>query len=240
MSGTAKGRQSPRSQRGDKLSLVTFEDYLNDLPLLHSWDGGTTWNTGGFKAEHLRQLHDTIADRVGEGASFIETGAGNSTLTFLQLSPSRVVSVVPDEELHRRIRTAASERGIDHSPLVFRGERSEIALPKVAAAEETHDVALIDGGHGWPTVFVDFCYLNMMLRKGSLLLIDDVGIYSVAELTRLLEEEEDFVKVDDFGKVQLWEKTSNRHFLLGHSYQPYITGQTRKGRWSRALRRLVR
>ena len=231
-------RQSLVQRCRDKLCAVNFEDYLADLPLLHSWDGGKSWNTGGFKAEHLRRLHETIAARVPNGASFIETGAGNSTLTFLQLSPSRVVSVVPDDELHRRVRTAATERGIDHTPLVFRGDRSEIALPRIAAAEEVHDVALIDGGHGWPTVFVDFCYFNMMLRKGGLLLIDDVGIYSVAELTRLLEGEDDYVKVEDFGKIQVWEKTSNRHFLAGHSYQPYIAAQARKGRWRRALRRL--
>ena len=68
------------------------------------------------------------------------------------------------------------------------------------------DVALIDGGHGWPTVFVDFCYANMMMRSGSVLLLDDIQIYAVGELARLLEQQPGFTLKEEIGKLQVWEK----------------------------------
>ena len=51
------------------------------------------------------------------------------------------------------------------------------------------DAGFIDGNHGWPAVFVDFCYLNRMLRPGGLMFIDDVQIFAVAQLVCLLRQQ---------------------------------------------------
>jgi hypothetical protein len=32
---------------------MLFEEYLQNIPLLHTWDGGFTWNTGGFGRTEL-------------------------------------------------------------------------------------------------------------------------------------------------------------------------------------------
>ena len=193
--------------------------------------------TGGFKPEHLRMIAEHIRrDHPDGGARIIETGAGNSTLTFLHLDPARVVSVAYDDELERRIRDAGSDLGAPVDRLEYHSGRSELVLPTVTDGDARYDVALIDGGHGWPTVFVDFCYLNSVLAKGALLLIDDVSIYAIAELTRLLDAEPDFERIDSFGKLEVWRKTSGRRFLPGHSEQPYVMERTRRDRWRRRLR----
>lgn len=208
----------------------TFEAYLGDLPRLHTWDLGKTWNTGGFNSRKLKRMH-TIVSRHFDGRKIrvIETGAGNSTITFLQLPlVEQVVSIAPDAGLRDRIAAYCSEHGINVAPLDFRVERSEVELPTIALASANgatapgFDVTLIDGGHGWPTVFVDFCYTNVMMRAGALLFLDDLQIYSVTELSRLLAMQPGFTLREEIGKLQVWEKEDNRPFLPEHSREPYI------------------
>lgn len=201
---------------------MDFEAYLDDLPLLHSWDFGKTWNTGGFQVPHLRKMHEVVTKRFDK-PRICEVGAGNSTLTFLHTGAERVVCVAPEHGLHQRIVDAADARGIDRSHLDYRVALSERELPKLAFDEEAlFDVALIDGGHGWPNVFVDFCYLNAMLRAGGLLLIDDNQIYAIAELSRLLDQQDGFTHFDTVGKLEFWEKSTDDPFLPGHNLEPYI------------------
>jgi len=217
---------------------VTFSAYLDDLPLLHTWDGGEKWNTGGFNASQLRSMHDLIRTRFGEQRpSIIETGAGNSTITFLHLDVERLVSIAPAGALKDRIVEYCAKNEVDVSRLDFRVTRSEAELPAIALTKPTprFDVALIDGGHGWPTVFVDFCYLNMMLGTGGLLLLDDLQLHSVAELSRLLEMQPGFTMLDQWKKLQVWEKGHDEPFMPEHSREPYIA-QMSDERWLKEQR----
>jgi hypothetical protein len=85
--------------------VVRFEEYLCALPMLHTWDGGTTWNTGGFQREHLEVLHGFLKRELSSSPAILETGAGNSTIAMLFLAPGRLVSVAPERALFERIRT---------------------------------------------------------------------------------------------------------------------------------------
>ncbi|MEQ8841473.1 MAG: class I SAM-dependent methyltransferase [Acidimicrobiales bacterium] len=210
---------------------MQFEDFLNDLPLLHTWDGGETWVTGGFRPHHLQRIRELVIEHFPSGSvNFIETGAGASTLTFLQTSPGRVLSIAPDEELRDRITNYCADVGITVDSLEYVLDRSERALPPIAFDNQRFDVGLIDGGHGWPTVFVDFCYVNMMMRRGALLIIDDLQLHSVAELGRLLEQQQEFELVEDLGKLQVFRKSVDRRFLPDHNGEPYINGRSVRSR----------
>src|SRR5688572_25311232 len=96
-------------------------------------------------------------------------------------------------------------------------ERSELVLPRLLLEERglgrPFHFALIDGGHGWPTVFVDFCYLNALLGVGGLLALDDVQLYSVKELARFLAADARFPLVADLGKVLVFKKAVEEAFL---------------------------
>jgi hypothetical protein len=110
--------------------------------------------------------------------------------------------------------------------------RSEIEFPKIALAQkediDKFDVALLDGGHGWPTVFVDFCYANMILKKGGLLLIDDIQLYSVKELVRLLHEQPEYECVSKIQKIWIWKKTVDAEFLPNEALEPYLMRMAEK------------
>ncbi len=210
---------------------MQFEDFLENMPLLHTWDGGETWVTGGFRSHHLRRIRELIVEEFPErNVSYIETGAGASTLTFLQTAPERVVSIAPDEDLRDRMLEYCAESGIATDSLEYVLDRSERALPPMAFDNRHFDVALIDGGHGWPTVFVDFCYINMMMRRGGLLLVDDLQPHSLAELGRLLEQQQEFELIEDLGKLQVFRKTVDRRFLPDHGLEPYIKSSSQPRR----------
>lgn len=168
----------------------------------------------------------------GQELRIIETGAGNTTITFLFLNPKVLVSICPDSSLKDRILNYCANNQIITNALDFRLYRSEIEFPKIALSQmggnDKFDVALLDGGHGWPTVFVDFCYANMVLKKGGLLLIDDIQLYSVKELARLLSEQPEYECISRFQKIWIWKKKTESDFLPQETLEPYLKKMTEK------------
>lgn len=210
-----------------------FEQYLQDIPLLHTWDRGKTWKAGGFGPRHLRHLH-SLSLTAGRGtARILETGAGNSTIAFLCAEPASVISVCPDAALFGRIRDECGKRNIDTAPLRPVIRYSEDCLPTLAKIirrrNEYIDVGLLDGGHGWPTVFVDLCYIYSMVRKGGTILLDDVNLYSVKEAARFMAECPSLFRLaDDLGKLLAFEKLSDDRHLPDFGASPYILRRTKE------------
>jgi hypothetical protein len=196
---------------------------LKDLPRLHQWRG--TSKVGG--------LTQAIGERIivelerYDSPRVVETGAGATTLLFCCLEPRALTSIAPDEALRDRMLAEAVSRGISVDPLRFICERSEVALPSLAADGERFDVGLIDGSHNWPSVFVDFCYINMMMRAGATLFVDDVRLYSVSQLYLLLRQQEEFEYVTLEGRtLATFRKLTDRPFLPEWRAQPYIWQNT--------------
>lgn len=214
--------------------MSDIEAFLTDIPKLHSWDGGATWNTGGFTRHELSAIIDTISQGIGAGAHVAETGAGNSTVAMVLAGAENVISVAPDEPLFERISEACRRFGREPAALQAHVALSEEVLPRLAEAIEGSgrplDFALIDGGHGWPTVFVDFCYLNRVLRQDGFLMVDDIQIHAVKELARLLMEDKNFALVKKFRKTLLFRKKTAIRYLPDFGAQPYIRRRSKEDR----------
>jgi Methyltransferase domain len=191
---------------------------LAKLPKLHYWGG----------AEQVGGLNALIGERmIAELARYdlprvVETGAGATTLLFCCLDPAALTSIAPVPELRDRILAEAEARDITTDRLRYICERSEIALPRIAADNECFDVGLIDGCHNWPSVFVDFCYINMMMPEGGTLFVDDIHLYSVSQLYRLLRQQTEFewIALDD--KLATFRKVVDGPFLPEWKFEPYI------------------
>lgn len=198
------------------------EALLGAKPKLHFWDG--EWQDGGLSDEMLRalfQLACTVSDK--NAAVILETGAGLSTLVFLASGPSRIVAVAPNQDLRDRIVAEATRLALDGPSLDFHVGRSEDVLPDLATVDAAFvDLALIDGGHGMPTVFVDFCYINKVLKKGAYLALDDLQLHSVRQLYLLLKNQPGFEVVAHHGKLVVLQKTDDRRFLPEWSKQPFV------------------
>jgi len=205
---------------------MNFASFANSPPNLHSWDQGKTWNTGGFSPYHLESIYKFCRQRLPAGPRVIETGAGNSTICFLHLEPTQVISIAPDKALFDRITAYCKSNGISLQPLAMHIDGSEWVLPKLATDSRNGqlDFALIDGCHNWPMVMVDFFYVNSLLRKGGYLMLDDIQLHSVAELYRLISYETDtFRPAANWGKLRIFEKLTSESKFGEWNTQTYIT-----------------
>jgi hypothetical protein len=209
---------------------VKIAEYLNDIPLLHTWDGGQTWNTGGFSREHLERMIQFFQEHAPSGPAILETGAGNSTITFLLLRPGSVVSICPEAELFARIRNYCEAHEISTGPWVRHLDGSEWILPKLADHSRTSkpifDIALIDGCHNWPMVFVDFCYVHFLLKTGGHLIVDDLHLHTAKELARLLAEGDEYERVLDLGKALVFRKRTELRSMPEWTGQRYVVRRT--------------
>lgn len=204
---------------------MDFYEYLDNLPLLHNWDGGKTWCTGGFQREHLEKLHDFLKKNLPLSPRMLETGAGNSTIAMLFLAPRKLVSIAPAKKLFERINDFCTKHGISFDTLEIYADGSQWVLPKLAENiqdSELYDFVLLDGSHNWPLVFVDFFYANYMLKPGGYMMLDDIQLHSIKELARLLNEQPGFKIELDLGKSLVFRRETEDRELGEWNYQPYI------------------
>jgi predicted O-methyltransferase YrrM len=160
---------------------VDLDTLLSNPPALHLDAAG---NPVPFEAD-LRVLR-RIADAVGPGSRTLETGGGLSTLVFA-VRGCEHTCVVPFETEVQRITAWCREHGVPTENLRFETRRSEEALPQLEPTEL--DLVLVDGGHGFPTPFVDWWYAGRRLRAGGLLVIDDTHLWTGAVLRDFLAEQ---------------------------------------------------
>jgi Methyltransferase domain len=195
---------------------------LADLPRLHHW--GPEPSVGGLN----QAIGERIITELGryEEPRVVETGAGASTLLFCCLEPKAVTSIAPDAALRDRTLSEAEAREIPTDRLRFLCEQSELALPRLAAAGEGFEVGFIDGSHGMPSVFVDFCFMNLMMPVGGTLFVDDVQLYSVAQLYGLLRQQEEFDYVALDSKMATFRKVLEHAFLPDWRGQPFVEQNT--------------
>jgi len=66
-------------------------------------------------------------------------------------------------------------------------ERSQVALPRLAAEGMSADAAFVDGSHVFHNVFVDLYYLQKIVRPGGLVILDDYWWPGVATAARYFE-----------------------------------------------------
>jgi hypothetical protein len=203
---------------------MEFSAYLENIPLLHSWDEGKTWNDGGFSKESFVNQHGFF-EKHGAPRRILETGAGNSTIFFLLHKPEKLVSIAPDAALFERITSFCDKNEIDRNGLECLAAGSQWALPDLAKSQARFDFALIDGFHGWPVVMVDFYYINAIVEPGGYIMIDDTQLYSIKELCRWLNEQPGFELVHIHGKSSIFKKLWPGD-VTEFGGQPYILRKT--------------
>ncbi|MFL7793297.1 MAG: class I SAM-dependent methyltransferase [Anaerolineae bacterium] len=153
----------------------------------------------------------------------VETGAGLSTVWLLMLG-CKVHSFVLDEAVVEKI-----EQFLANYPEIMRRwtphvGASEVMLPSwtLANRDLSPQIALIDGGHGIQTAFVDFVYINLLLQKGSMLLIDDQQLGAVKLLNSVLVGSKEFERADFQGKLASYRKRLDNPLLRDWKSQESI------------------
>ena len=142
-------------------------------------------------------------------------------------------------ERGRKIRAYRAAHAVDLGGVRFAIGRSEDVLPTLSLRDL--DVALIDGGHGFPTPFVDWCYMAQPLRVGGLLVIDDIHLWTGRVLRDFLREEPGWTMRAEFPmRAVVFEKTAPMPALPEWFAQPFVRRRSSRRdadtRWSGAWR----
>jgi hypothetical protein len=159
-----------------------------------------------------------IDESVNADSVTAETGAGLSTV-LLASKGCQHHAVTPSASEIEAIHAVCRERGIDATGVTFHVGNSEDVLPHLSIPPL--DLVIIDGGHGFPIPFVDWCYLAPRLKVGGILIVDDIQLWTGRVLSEFLRAEMRWAFVRLFAKTMVFRKNSDP-VLNDWGHQPYL------------------
>ena len=148
--------------------------------------------TAGLDWDQVRFILDLILNKTAPGRKIdtleIGLGIGCSAGAFLLSGRSRRHTVINIDNPERQNVALENVRKFDGDGIFeLREESSHSALPKLAANGEKFDVALIDGGHRFDDIFIDFHYVRSLLNPGGFVLLDDLWMPSTKAVVSWIE-----------------------------------------------------
>jgi hypothetical protein len=182
---------------------------------------------------------EVIDASVGPDSQTLETGAGVSTALFA-LKGCVHTCVVPWTSERDRLHAWGAQAGVSFDRVTFECEPSEQVLPRLAP--DPLDFVLIDGGHGFPTPFIDFFYAGRRLRRGGLLAVDDTQIWTGRVLHRFLAEQPGWEIVQELRmRSTVFRRTDEPSEALQEwNEQPYVRRHSFAGGGRGLVRKALR
>jgi hypothetical protein len=105
---------------------------------------------------------------------------------------------------------------------------------------EPLDLVLIDGGHGFPTPFIDWFYTAGSIRVGGVVVIDDAHLWTGAVLKEfLLAEPEWRLTGPRSPKTAAFTKTADYIPWKEWTQQPYVANRSEPRRYSSRLKSVL-
>jgi Methyltransferase domain len=208
-------------------SKLNLETLLSDPPRIHQLKGEliSDWRIDDLTCSELNS-------RLKPGLKTLETGAGLSTIIFAG-NGCRHTCITPVKEQVDRIQDYCHSAHLDTSNVSFIVAKSSDVIHQFPRSE--FDLILIDGCHGFPSIFVDFYYAAKLLKIGGDLIIDDMHIYTCQLAAR-------FIQSDPGWKVGM----KTRRMALGTkisdtideewSSQPFVVQRSRHDVFTKAWR----
>lgn len=174
---------------------------------------GAAWSTG-------TACYRFMAGQVSKGSRTLETGAGLSTVLFAAWGCDHL-AVVPSPEEAGAIERYCDQHSISRASLTFDLRPSEVALPTLAARE--FDLVFIDGCHGFPLPTIDWFYGAGLLRRGGIVVFDDLQLPQVSSLiATFVDPDPRWEAVATTAKWRAFRRTSDGPLAEQHSDQPFF------------------
>lgn len=195
-------------------AAVVVERVLADPPVVHERVHGKpgVWSTDA-------DCYRFIAANCGPGSRTLEVGIGLSTVLFTALGCHHVCVTLLEVE-RDRIREHCGTRGIDDARLEIAVGRSDEVLPTIDPGPL--DLVFIDGAHGFPAPLIDFHYGARWLRRGAVLVADDLGLPAPALLADFLDLSDQWETLRREPKWGAWRRLDRGPFAVRHFQQPFL------------------
>jgi hypothetical protein len=160
--------------------IVRSESFLKDR----------AWNAVPWSSHACHGLSRDVAEfldkTISDGWQTLETGSGLSTLIFAR-GGAWHTAITPNSEEFVKIKDWAHAHGIDLTRLTCIPMASEDYLPTCPRKEL--DCVFIDGKHAFPWPILDWFFAARQLRRGGLLILDDIDMAPVRLLVDFLSSE---------------------------------------------------
>ena len=185
------------------------------------------------------EVLELIDRSVRADSRTLETGAGVSTALFA-LKGADHTCVVPWTSERDRLEAWGEQNGVSFDRVRFECEPSEEVLPRLDG--DPLDFVLIDGGHGFPTPFIDFFYAGRRLRRGGLLVVDDTQIWTGRVLHGFLKEQTGWEVVEELRmRSTVFRRTEEPgDGLQEWNEQPYVRRRSYAGGARGLVRKALR
>ncbi len=168
---------------------------------------GAAHRGGAFGSEVLLAISRVLPK--GDLIS-LETGCGKSTIMFSNLSKRHFVFAYDDRNLpDSSVEMVQADQDFKSGGVTFVFGPTQKRLPAYTFPEGTlFDVILIDGPHGYPFPDLEYALLYPFLKKGGILIIDDVHIPSIGRMFDILREDRMYDEVGVFSTTGVLRRTN--------------------------------
>jgi hypothetical protein len=211
--------------------LALTRRILDSPPVVHpDAPNKSVWSTED-------SCYEFMATQVRPGCRTLETGAGVSTVLFAAWGCQHL-AIVPYPDEAKLIREYCSEIAVDTSSLTFDVRASEVALPDLVKSRPAAlDLVFIDGAHSFPIPTIDWFYGAGLLRKGGVVVFDDVQLPAVAALLdSYLDCDDRWQTIDaTSSKWRAYKRLSSGSLSEHESQQEFYAGR-RPFSWAAASR----
>ena len=167
-----------------------------------------THRAGVFSPGILRSLAGLLPDGP---LKTLETGCGNSTILFSNIAASHLVFAYDDRNMPGSsvdMVTASPDFRPDAATFVL--GPTQATLPRYDfSPDETFDVILLDGPHGYPFPDLEYALLYPRLHAGSILIVDDIHIPSIGNMYDLLRADRMYDEVGVFASTGVLRRTAD-------------------------------
>ena len=149
--------------------------------------------TGGVTRAEAELLFDLLKDLRPQTTLEVGLGYGFSALVICEAAnPRRHIVIDPHQTHYWGGKGLSRLREAGHS-IEFYESTSFETLPELLKGGCLFDFAFVDGWHTFDYVFVDFFYIDKMLRDGGVIMFDDADWPSIRPVLRYIVTNLDYV-----------------------------------------------
>lgn len=167
-----------------------------------------------LKSGQLTGVHSTeeacyrfMADVSFPGSRTLETGSGISTVLFASWGCEHWC-ITPSQVEVDAVREYCRNHSISTERVTFDVAPSDEVMVKLGPTQSALDLVFIDGGHGFPMPMIDWYYGAGRLKRGGVLVVDDIHLPAVKILRSFLDLDQRWRRIDRTEKWIAYERLS--------------------------------